>query len=227
MHAGVVPVSLSASVLERCAHVVRIPTSFCVNVAMAGAIVMYDRATTLGRFAPRPLRPGGAAPAACPRQDQAAGLSGLAPDLELARSDGTAFGPVSKVVIPDAAKRLLHRPGRSKAKNRGPACRNLCRISPAVPGPARSSEDGATVRDTAGAHVGRRYSNFRPISEVQPSSSLSKPRSTAFFSSLPTSVTAATRSLRRGSSPTNLRCQTLFFHELDSGSKPKISGFTM
>ncbi len=53
--------SLSAPVLERCAHVVRIPTSFCVNVAMAGAIVMYDRAVTLGRFAPRPLRPGGPA----------------------------------------------------------------------------------------------------------------------------------------------------------------------
>ena len=51
--------SLSGPVLERCAHVVRIPTSFCVNVAMAGAIVMYDRALTLGRFAPRPLSPGG------------------------------------------------------------------------------------------------------------------------------------------------------------------------
>ena len=51
--------SLSAPVLERCAHVVRIPTSFCVNVAMAGAIVMYDRTVTLGRYAPRPLRPGG------------------------------------------------------------------------------------------------------------------------------------------------------------------------
>ena len=36
-----------------------IPTSFCVNVAMAGAIVMYDRALALGRFALRPLRPGG------------------------------------------------------------------------------------------------------------------------------------------------------------------------
>ncbi len=53
--------SLSAPVLERCAHVVRIPTAFCVNVAMAGAIVMYDRALTLGRFAPRPVRPGGPA----------------------------------------------------------------------------------------------------------------------------------------------------------------------
>ena len=53
--------TLSGPVLGRCAHVVRIPTAFCVNVAMAGAIVMYDRLTTLGRFAPRPLSPGGPA----------------------------------------------------------------------------------------------------------------------------------------------------------------------
>jgi hypothetical protein len=38
---------------------VRIPTSFCVNLAMAGAIVMYDRVRSLGRFPPRPLREGG------------------------------------------------------------------------------------------------------------------------------------------------------------------------
>ena len=71
--------SLSGPVLERCAHVVRIPTSFCVNVAMAGAIVMYDRTVTLGRYAPRPLRSGGprrAAPAACPRQDETALIGG-------------------------------------------------------------------------------------------------------------------------------------------------------
>ncbi len=35
--------SLSPEVLARCDQVVKIPTSFCVNVAMAGAIVMYDR----------------------------------------------------------------------------------------------------------------------------------------------------------------------------------------
>ena len=33
----------------------KIPTSFCINVAMAGAIVMYDRVRSLGRFEPRPL----------------------------------------------------------------------------------------------------------------------------------------------------------------------------
>ena len=32
-----------------------IPTSFCINLAMAGAIVMYDRVRSLGRFEPRPL----------------------------------------------------------------------------------------------------------------------------------------------------------------------------
>jgi tRNA G18 (ribose-2'-O)-methylase SpoU len=51
--------SLSEELLARCDHVVRIPTRFCVNVAMAGAIVMYDRTRTLARFAERPLREGG------------------------------------------------------------------------------------------------------------------------------------------------------------------------
>ncbi len=49
---------LSDKLLARCDYVVKIPTSFCINVAMAGAIVMYDRVRTLGRFAPRPLAEG-------------------------------------------------------------------------------------------------------------------------------------------------------------------------
>lgn len=56
--------SLSPAMLDRCQYVVKIPTRFCVNVAMAGAIVMYDRVRSLARFAERPLRTGGpAAPA--------------------------------------------------------------------------------------------------------------------------------------------------------------------
>lgn len=51
--------SLSPELVARCAHVVRIPTRYCVNLAVAGAIVMYDRALTLGRFGERPLMPGG------------------------------------------------------------------------------------------------------------------------------------------------------------------------
>jgi len=51
--------SLSGELLSRCEHVVRIPTKFCVNVAMAGAIVMYDRVRTLARFADRPVGEGG------------------------------------------------------------------------------------------------------------------------------------------------------------------------
>ncbi len=47
--------SLSPEMLARCDHVVRIPTGFCINVATAGAIVMYDRVRTMGRFAERPL----------------------------------------------------------------------------------------------------------------------------------------------------------------------------
>jgi tRNA G18 (ribose-2'-O)-methylase SpoU len=50
---------LSSAMVARCDHVVRIPTRFCINLAAAGAIVMYDRMLSLARFAPRPVRSGG------------------------------------------------------------------------------------------------------------------------------------------------------------------------
>ena len=49
---------LSADVLARCKHVVRIPTSFSLNLAVAGALVLYDRLLQHGRFADRPVAPG-------------------------------------------------------------------------------------------------------------------------------------------------------------------------
>ena len=51
--------SLSPPLLERCDFVVKIPTHFCINVAMAGAIVMYDRVKSMARFAERPVAAGG------------------------------------------------------------------------------------------------------------------------------------------------------------------------
>ena len=51
--------ALSDDVVARCDYVVKIPTAFCVNVAMAGAIVMYDRTKSLGRFSSRPVHEGG------------------------------------------------------------------------------------------------------------------------------------------------------------------------
>jgi tRNA G18 (ribose-2'-O)-methylase SpoU len=59
--------SLSPEIVARCSYVVRIPTSFCINVAMAGAIVMYDRVRCMARFADRPLREGGPGPGAAVR----------------------------------------------------------------------------------------------------------------------------------------------------------------
>jgi len=47
--------SLSPEMIEKCAYTIKIPTKFCINVATAGAIVMYDRVTSLGRFASRPV----------------------------------------------------------------------------------------------------------------------------------------------------------------------------
>ena len=63
--------SLSPQLLARCDYVVSIPTSFCVNVAMAGAIVMYDRVRSLARFADRPLTEGGPAAPGRTRRGQA------------------------------------------------------------------------------------------------------------------------------------------------------------
>jgi tRNA G18 (ribose-2'-O)-methylase SpoU len=52
--------SLSPALLARCRHVVRIPTRFALNLAVAGALVMYDRLLQHGRFAERPVMSGGA-----------------------------------------------------------------------------------------------------------------------------------------------------------------------
>jgi len=50
---------LSEAILKRCAHVVKIPTRFSINLSLAGSLVMYDRLISVGRFAPRPVRAGG------------------------------------------------------------------------------------------------------------------------------------------------------------------------
>lgn len=50
--------SLSKGMVARCDYVIKIPTSFCINVATAGAIVMYDRVATYGKFAERPVKAG-------------------------------------------------------------------------------------------------------------------------------------------------------------------------
>lgn len=51
--------SLSPDLVEKCDHIVRIPTKFCINVGMAGVVTLYDRMISLGKFAERPVRVGG------------------------------------------------------------------------------------------------------------------------------------------------------------------------
>lgn len=53
---------LSPAMRARCRHLVRIPTRFALNLAVAGALVLYDRLLQHGRFAERPVASGGAAP---------------------------------------------------------------------------------------------------------------------------------------------------------------------
>jgi tRNA C32,U32 (ribose-2'-O)-methylase TrmJ len=58
--------ALSPELIARCHHLLRIPTAFSLNLATAGAIVMYDRLRSLGRFATRPIAQGGSAEARAP-----------------------------------------------------------------------------------------------------------------------------------------------------------------
>mgnify|MGYP006267288367 CR=1 FL=1 len=51
--------SLSDAALSRCGHIIKIPLKFCINVGVAGALVMYDRMVSAGRFPPRPVKSGG------------------------------------------------------------------------------------------------------------------------------------------------------------------------
>jgi tRNA G18 (ribose-2'-O)-methylase SpoU len=46
---------LSPEAKAMCAHIVKIPTRFCVNLSIAAAIVMYDRMLAMGGFPDRPI----------------------------------------------------------------------------------------------------------------------------------------------------------------------------
>lgn len=54
--------SLSPEAQALCAHIVKIPTKFCVNVSVAAALIMYDRMISFGAFPDRPIGPGGPKP---------------------------------------------------------------------------------------------------------------------------------------------------------------------
>ena len=47
--------ALTPELAARCQHLVRIPAAFSLNLATAGAIVMYDRLRSQGRFGSRPV----------------------------------------------------------------------------------------------------------------------------------------------------------------------------
>lgn len=51
--------SLSPQLVDWCDHVIKIPTLFSLNLATAGAIVMYDRLISVRQFGARPVVPGG------------------------------------------------------------------------------------------------------------------------------------------------------------------------
>jgi tRNA G18 (ribose-2'-O)-methylase SpoU len=65
--------SLSREMTEACDVLVKIPTKFCINVGVAGALVMYDRLISQGRFSRRPVSSRGS-PEALPKAARGAQL---------------------------------------------------------------------------------------------------------------------------------------------------------
>lgn len=56
---GMERIGLSREMIACCDHVVKIPTRFSLNLATAGAIVMYDRMISMQQFGRRPVAAGG------------------------------------------------------------------------------------------------------------------------------------------------------------------------
>jgi len=50
---------LSPEIMSKADHIIKIPMKFCINVGVAGAITMYDRLISMGKFADRPVKAGG------------------------------------------------------------------------------------------------------------------------------------------------------------------------
>lgn len=61
--------NVSDEMLARCDYKLKIPMKFCVNVGVAGALVMYDRLISFGRFADRPVHEGGPGKLHAPHKD--------------------------------------------------------------------------------------------------------------------------------------------------------------
>ena len=73
--------SLSPEIVDKCEFVVKIPTKFCVNVSVAGALIMYDRLISRGRRPDRPVRAGG------PMEDFAPPVSNRRRKIRTAKQD--------------------------------------------------------------------------------------------------------------------------------------------
>ena len=50
---------LSNETIKLCDYIVKVPTKFSLNLALAGGLVLYDRLISFSNFPSRPLMPGG------------------------------------------------------------------------------------------------------------------------------------------------------------------------
>lgn len=102
--------SLSPELTAACDHIIRIPTGFCINLAIAGSIVMYDRLISLGRFADRPLTAGGKIQ---PLPEHRHGL----PTIRRAASDAAGHSPESVPAMPrEAPSKIASAVGKDRTR---------------------------------------------------------------------------------------------------------------
>src|SRR5262249_25622761 len=90
--------ALTPELAARCQHLVRIPSAFSLNVATAGAIVMYDRLRSLGRFGSRPVAAGAEAEPPAPSRAgrPKARAPGLTAPSRQRKIEAVCFGPAQE-----------------------------------------------------------------------------------------------------------------------------------
>ena len=132
----------------RCRHVVRIPTRFALNLAVAGALVLYDRLLQHGRFAERPVGSRGAAASRRCRPDTArrAFVATSRPGWQARPSHDP-----SALVASDLAPYLSrHAPDRGFARSRPFA---VPAGAQAQPKPAKPAKPAAAVRGNSASSM--------------------------------------------------------------------------
>ncbi len=181
---------LSPAMLARCRHVVRIPTRFSLNLAVAGALVLYDRLLQHGRFADRPVAAGGAPPAEAAGRARPAGVPPHRPCLGPERR-GAHGGGMSRRRLSGGAGIRISSTMRASFSLllAAPLPRRPGAGPVEAPGAARAGAPGTDDRGAAGDRQVRRLARPPPTSRPGRRSATPSPARRARRRSSPAAAT--------------------------------------